>query len=113
LSARWQGAAGLNLLQSLSAARQFFHDFSMMDSTVAGSDFRGSWFGPSAPYLQTVRGRVKGRRGGAPGVCGGRRPEPRRVLPVGNQNPDAKETTHVPTSKTALLTDRCGAPPRQ
>ena len=26
LSARWQGAAGLNLLQSLSAARQFFHD---------------------------------------------------------------------------------------
>src|ERR1700739_40342 len=26
LSARWQGAAGLNLLQSLSTARQFFHD---------------------------------------------------------------------------------------
>ncbi|PYT74682.1 MAG: hypothetical protein DMG39_02230 [Acidobacteria bacterium] len=25
LSARWQGAAGLNLLQSLSAARPFFH----------------------------------------------------------------------------------------
>src|SRR5205823_12599824 len=58
-------------------------------------------------------GRVKGRRGGAPGVCGGRRPEPRRVLLVGNQNPDAKETTHVPTSKTALLTDRCGATPRK